>query len=208
MPLTYKTSAGSGDFKSLPPGTHLAICNLIADLGMQPGSAMYPTPKHQVFIRFEVPAERVQYEKDGKKLDGPIVIGQTFTASMNEKANLRKQLESWLGKAFTDDEAESFDVSTILGKPAMLSVIENRKGDKTYTNIVSISGIPKGVQVPRAENDLLYFAADDTACFAKLPEWLQKKINGQIKEEREPEYQRGVSNDFEGQGITDDDIPF
>jgi hypothetical protein len=91
----------------------------------------------------------------------------------------------------------------------MLSVIENRKGDKTYTNIVSISGVPKGIQVGRPENELLYFAPDDQTHFGKLPEWLQKKINGQMKEQHhEVEYQRGVSNDYEGQGITDEDIPF
>jgi hypothetical protein len=207
--MNFKASNGGGDFKSVPPGTHLAICNLIADVGMQPGSAMFPQPKHQIYVRFEVPAERIDYEKDGKKLSGPVVIGQFFTASMNEKANLRKQLESWRGRAFTDDEAENFDVSTILGKPCMLSVVENEKGGKTYSNIVSISGIPKGVQVGRAENELLYFAADDQTNFSKLPEWLQKKINGQVKEQHEePVYQRGVSNDYNGQGITDEDIPF
>ena len=179
MPLTFKTSAGNGNFKSVPAGTHIAICNMVADLGIQPGSGMYPEPKHQIYIRFEVPEERVSYERDGKKMEGPIVLGQKFTASMNEKANLRKQLENWRGKAFTDDEAENFDVASILGQACMLSVVETTKGEKTYSNIKAISGLPKGMTRPTAENPLLIFDNDHLDTFSKLPPWLQEAVNKQ-----------------------------
>lgn len=201
MPLTFKVT-GSGDFKSVPAGSHIAVCNLVADCGLQPGSQAYPTPKQQLYIRFEVPAERVDYEKDGKKLNGPVVIGAFFTASMHEKATLRKRLESWRGRKFTDEEAGNFDVSTILGKACMLTVVENVVGDRVYANIDSISPLPKGVPAPSAENPLLYFAEDEQTQFAALPEWLAKKINGQL--ERKPDPQPN----HHGAEITDDDIPF
>ena len=211
MPLTYKTSGGGEDFKRVPPGSHIAICNCVADLGIQPGSGMYPSPKRQVFIRFEVPEERVEYEKDNKKYEGPIVIGKTYTASMNEKANLRRDLESWRGREFTDEEAENFDVSSILGKAAMLSVVETSKGDKTYSNIKSIGALPKGFKAGKAENPLLYYAPGDEDSYDKLPEWIRKKIDAQIKEDdRQVQYE---GNDYQmdrggDPGITDDDIPF
>lgn len=222
MPLTFKTSAGSGDFKSVPAGSHFAVCNIVADCGLQPGSGMYPAPKHQIYVRFEVPNERVSYKKDGKDVEGPIVIGQFFTASMNEKANLRKQLESWRGKRFTDDEAENFDVSTILGNSCMLTVTETNKGDKIYSNISAISPLPKGMPKLTAENPLLYFADDNLDTFAKLPPWLQEKINKQLKAEEKTYSQPSGdgSYDFGDQppveayanihnvGITDEDIPF
>lgn len=202
MPLNYKAKGGGGDFKSVPAGSHIAVCNIVADLGLQPGSGLYPDPKQQVFIRFEVPEERVEYEKDGKKYEGPVVIGMTFTASMHEKANLRKQLESWRGKQFTDEQAESFDIESILGKACMISVVEVQKGDKVYSNIKSISGLPKGVIAPRAENPLLFYTAQEDSSYSKLPEWLQKKIDAQLERK---ETRRHDPSELE---ITDDDIPF
>ena len=205
MALTFKASAGSGDFKSVPAGSHIAVCNLVADLGLQPGSGMYPSPKHQVYIRFEVAAERVQYEQNGKQLDGPVVIGNAYTASMHEKSNLRKQLEGWRGRKFSDEEAERFDVASILGKACMLSVIENVKGDKTYSNIQNISALPKGITAPKAENPLLYYASDDTSQFNQLPEWIKKKIDSQLEK---PEVSSDPDAWRTNTEITDDDIPF
>jgi hypothetical protein len=212
MALTFKVTGG-GDFKTVPSGSHIAVCNLVADLGLQPGSQAYPDPKRKVYIRFEVPAERVQYEKDGKKFEGPQTIGSFFTASMHEKAMLRKRLEGWRGRTFTDDEAGNFDVSTILGKPCMLTVIENVVGDKVYANIASISPLPKGVSAPPAENPLLCFTADDQGCFENLPDWIQEKIKGQLKPKASHatgSYANEQANnyDYGDQGITDEDIPF
>jgi hypothetical protein len=180
MALTFKASGG-GDFKSLSAGSYIAVCNMVVDLGLQPGSAAFPAPKHQVYVRFEVPTERVEYEKDGKKISGPIVIGQAFTASMHEKATLRKRLEGWRGRKFTDEEASNFDVSTILGKPCMLSVIENEKGGKIYSNIDGIGQLPKGVPAPSAENKLLYYADEDRSQFDELPEWIRTKIENRVR---------------------------
>lgn len=206
MPLTFKVNAGSGDFKTVPSGSHIAVCNLVADLGMQPGSAAYPAPKQKVFIRFEIPAERVEYEKDGQKISGPAVIGAFFTASMHEKATLRNRLEGWRGKMFTDEEAGKFDVSTILGKPCMLNVVENVVGDKTYTNIASISPLPRGVAAPVAENKLLYYAEDNKNDFELLPDWIREKIEKQLT--RRPESQANNYHHSDSVEITDEDIPF
>ncbi len=137
------------------------------------------------------------------------MIGKTYTASMNEKANLRHHLEAWRGKTFTDEEAEAFDVSAILGKPCMLTVMHTQKDGKTYANIAGLGAIPKGINpktiIPEI-TPILYAAPDNLSGYAQLPKWLQDKIDKQIiaappaSEDRPPE----TSNDF----ITDDDIPF
>jgi len=216
MALNFKAKGGGGDFKGIPAGSHIAVCNLVAFLGLQPGSGMFPEPKLQLYIRFEVPSERVSYEKDGRKLEGPRVIGKTYTASMHEKANLRRDLETWRGRQFSDEEAESFDVESILGKACMLSVVEKVKGDKTYSNIASISGLPKGVPAPKAENTLLLYTEFNRDTFKQLPEWLQEKITGQLEvksqkqEEESNDGYPGYSDDdiLRSTEITDDDIPF
>jgi hypothetical protein len=183
MALTFPVGGGGGDFKRAPSGSHIAVCNMVADCGMQPGSAQFPAPKRKVYLRFEIPDERVEYEKDGRKMEGPLTIGKFYTASMNEKATLRKHLEGWRGKAFTDEEAGKFDVAKLLGVACMLSVVEEERDGKTYSNISGIGKLPKGFPPPVAENDLLYF--DDTSSqeeYEALPPWLREKIDKQIRQ--------------------------
>lgn len=180
MPLHLPASNGGGDFKRAPAGSHIAICNMVADCGLQPGSQAFPSPKRKLYIRFEIPAERIEYEKDGVKVEGPLTIGSFYTASMNEKATLRKHLEGWRGRAFTDAEAEAFDVASIAGKSCMLSIIEAEHAGKTYSNIAAIGKVPKGIQAAQAENPLLVYVDDDPKVFNQLPKWLQEKINAQL----------------------------
>jgi hypothetical protein len=206
MTLTYKASSTNRDFL-VPPGSYAAVCDIVADVGLQPGSVAFPDPKQQVYIRFEIPSERVEYRKDGRKLNGPAVIGQFFTASMNEKANLRKLLQQWRGTTLTDEEAEIFDVSKILGKPCLLTVVENRKGDKVYSNIGGVGPLPKGMQAPIAEMEPLLYCDNNSATYSSLPEWLRKRIDAQLIKEQ-PQTQPDHSPGYEPLEITDEDIPF
>lgn len=205
MALTLPVgSNGGGDFKRAPAGSHIAVCNLVADCGMQPGSQAFPAPKRKIYVRFEIPAERVEYEKDGKQVEGPLTIGSFYTASMNEKATLRKHLEGWRGKAFSDDEAAAFDVAKLLGQACMLSVIETDSGGKTYSNIAGIGKLPRGMDAPSAENPLLYYDSDSGRDeYEALPKWLREKIDGQLTPAK--------PHASESHGFTDDnlaDVPF
>jgi hypothetical protein len=186
---------------------------MVVFLGRQPGSGMYPNPRFQVYLRFEIPSERVEFEKDGKKFNLPAVIGNAYTASMGSKANIRKHLEGWRGKQFTDDEAASFDVASILGKCCMLSVVEKTTDKGTYSNIASMSKLPKGLPEVKAENPLYYYAPDDVSCFESLPQWMRDKIDNQIKlpeKATDPDYDPDgpPASAYDNTLITDDDIPF
>lgn len=203
MAMTFPVGGGGGDFKRVPAGTHLAVCNMVADLGMQLGSGMYPDPKRQLVIRWEVPGERVEYEKDGQKHEGPQTISRNLTASMNEKAGLRKLLEGWRGKKFTDAEAASFDVSKILGTACLISVTETEKGGETYANVSGVSPLIKGMAAPKPENPVLYYGEDDKSQFDQLPKWVKEKIQGQLKPKSEQQVDVERAAEF-----ADDDIPF
>lgn len=210
MAMNFPVGGGGGDFKRVPAGTHIAVCNMIVDLGMQPGSGQYPDPKRQVLIRWEVPEERVSYEKDGQTIEGPLTISRTFTASMNEKAGLRKLLENWRGKKFTDDEAAKFDVASILGKACLLSVTETEKGDKSYSNVNNAGPLLRGMTAPKAENELVYYDADDDRDFNKLPKWVKEKIEGQVEpvKRTESDVDEARARQAESQNDPDDEIPF
>lgn len=205
MALRLPVGGGGGDFKRLSAGSHVAVCNMVADLGVQPGSGQYPEPKRQVLIRWEVPEERVEYEKDGQSYEGPMTISRTFTASMNEKATLRKTLENWRGRKFTDEEAGAFDVSSILGKPCLLSVSETVKGENTYANVSGVSPLVKGMATPKAENELLYYGVDNQKQFDKLPKWVREKIDGQLEPRTEADVDEARAQQREA---LDDEIPF
>lgn len=206
MAMTFPVGgSGGGDFKRIPAGTHLAVCNLVADLGTQPGSGQYPDPKRQVAIRWEVPDERISYEKDGKKIEGPATITRTFTASMHEKAGLRKFLEGWRGKKFTDEEAKSFDVSSIAGKACLLNITETDRGGETYSNVESASPLIKGMTAPKPENPVIVYGEHDRSKHDQLPKRIREKVEGQLQPKTEAQHDEELANEFAGadEGLPD-----
>lgn len=189
-----------GDFKKVPEGTHVAVCNLVADLGLQPTSF---GPKHKVYFRFELPHERTEFERDGQRTEGPMTIGANFTVSLSKKATLRGYLESWRGRQFTKEELEGFDLLNVLGAPCQVSVIhETAASGDVYANIKAIVPLPKGMAKPKAENPLLKYSDDQQGDFGRLPEWLQTKIKGQIS--ATPEDDRAT----DGEADPNDFCPF
>lgn len=202
------TASAQRDFKLVPAGSHAAICNLVAHMGLQNGSYMgKPKVQPKVYLRFQIPAERIEWEKDGTKHEGPMSIGATYTESLSEKANLRKVLEGWRSRAFTDAELAGFELFNVLGLPCMISVIHDTWEDgSTHASIQSISKMPKGMPAPVLEGDILKYDAEHTAELTKLPEWLQKKIAEQVKPENKV---RATPEPVAaGDGFGDDDIPF
>ena len=107
---------GGGDFKKVPQGVHMARCYSLIDMGTQLVRSQHGDKElHKIRIAWELFGEDEEgnpltVERDGKTL--PMTISKSYTLSLNEKANLRKDLESWRGKQFTDDEAKGFDIST------------------------------------------------------------------------------------------------
>ena len=140
-------------------------------------------------------------------------IGRTFTASMSEKANLRKLIESWFGKKFpNDDAAADFDLVKLLGHKCLLNVTHTEKGQKTYANIANATPIPKGMTADYPQhNESAYYSLDapDVQTYNALPEWLRKKIDERIVEPKHAK-DPGFSADDDRRADTDlnDDIPF
>lgn len=142
-------------------------------------------------------------------------MGFFYTASLSEKANLRKHLEAWRGKKFTPEELEGFSLTNILGAPCMLSVIHSDQGK---AKISSVSQIPKGMTCPKqmlpsVVFDLSAYLAGDPA-MVKVYEDLSKGIKGKVGEALEFK-QAGFSHPTGGYDernpppyADDNDIPF
>lgn len=200
MSLIAKDSGG-GDFKIPPEGTHIAVCNMIVDVGMQ--ETGYGS-KHKIYIRWELPQERMEWDDNGAKKEGPLVTGNFYTLSLSQKANLRKDLEGWRGKAFTPEELKGFDILKVLGHACQLSIVHNTSDGKTYANVSGVVALPKGVQAPKAEIPLVKYTSDDIEQWDQVPEWLQMKINNQ-PDDFNQDHNSGVTGQFDD---FDDDIPF
>lgn len=169
MPLIAKDSGGA--FELCPAGTFQARCYLIADTGSQVKNFTGETRLvHEIVIAWEL-NERMS---DGR----PFAISKTYTLSLNEKANLRKDLEAWRGRAFTEDELQAFDVFNVLNAQCFLNIIHVHKNGKTWANIGGIIALPKGTPHLQPVNDAVSFALDEYTpqTMAKLPNWIQDKI--------------------------------
>jgi hypothetical protein len=201
------------EFVQIEPGTYIAICYRLIDLGTQhsvfhdkkSGKEIQQARK-QIMISWEFPTELIE---SGEAAGKPYSITKFYTASLAKQANLRADLESWRGRQFTEQELEGFDLKKVLGKPCMLNIIE---GDKR--NIISaITPLPKGFQAPKGVNIPLAFDIDEwnTDVLNQLPEGIQKLIcqsdefKAAMKEEQKT--QQGQGEDRPPFN-PEDDIPF
>lgn len=149
------TDSGGKEFEAAPIGNHLARCVGMIDVGTQQGEYQGKTTyARKIVLRFELPTELIS---EGDWAGKPFTVSKFYTASLSEKANLRKDLVSWRGREFTEEELRGFDAKNVLDKPCMLNVTHNEKGK---AKVSGITPVPKGLQVPGRVNDIFYFSLE------------------------------------------------
>jgi hypothetical protein len=195
----------SGGFKSVDPGTYVARCYRIVDIGTQHDVYQGEEKiRNQIIVMWELPGETIEIDGQLK----PRSTSKFYTNSLHEKANLRRDLEAWRGQAFTEEERKGFDLENILGKPCMITVIQDERGKSKVT---SVSGLPKGMECPPQVNQSESFWLDDNFSqtkFDALSDGLKRMV---IKSE---EYQARLTGApfVHGEKIeapdTPDDLPF
>ena len=153
------------------PGVYMAVCVGVVDLGEQ-YSEKFKNYSNKVKIVWALPSETI--EVDGKVEERQ--LSKEFAFSTNKKGNLRKYLESWNGKTYSDDEFAEVDLMDQLGKACQLQVALNETGE--YSNVSNLMPIPKGMPSPVSKT--AYFTWDmdhwDDAAFDQLPQWVQDQI--------------------------------
>jgi hypothetical protein len=174
MSLTVNAgNGGGGDFEQCPAGSFAARCYQIIDLG------------HQTFEwkgeAKVAPKVRITWELNEMMQDGrPFSISREYTASIGDKANLRKDLEAWRGRPFTTAELGNFSLENVLGAPCLLGVVHkpSKDGSKVYANVGSIMALPKGMACPELVNPAVKFdiGTFDQKVFDGLSSYVQKKI--------------------------------
>ena len=196
MPLVIPQET-SGSYERPPEGNHVAVCCSLIDLGTQ-HSEKYQNDQRKVMVEWELASET---KEDGS----PFYIDKIYTFSMNEKARLRQDLESWRGLRFSKDDFGKFELSALIGKGCMLNIVHDENGDKVYANIASIARLPKGMNPPPLVKSPRIFSLEPSeydpdgmvglrdAIVEKIkssPEW--KKLNtgrGPVQSTADPVYE-------------------
>lgn len=178
MAIVAKNSGDGKTFDPAPAGVHQAVCVDVVDLGILDVTWQGKSKQqHKINVAWQIAETR----DDGK----PFLVFKRYTLSLGEKANLRKDLESWRGRAFTAEEEQGFDVERLIGASCLLNIQHNESGGKTYANVVSVMPLLKGM--PKMD----------------AVEYVRKK-------DRTPSDDAAPSghDDHNPPPITDDDIPF
>lgn len=133
MWLIATATGGEEKRELLEPGKYDAVCVWVIDLWSQ--QIIWnevAKMQHKVQILFELCGKT--YEREGQTY--PMIRSKKYTLSMYEQGNLRKDLKLRFGK----DQWESFDISSLLGKKAELTII-HETSKKTGTEYETIWAI-------------------------------------------------------------------
>jgi len=206
----YVESNQERTFKNVPAGSHLGRCYRIVDLGSQKSEYMGEIKiQRKIMVGWELFGE----DDEGVSLltdDGkPMAIFKNYTLSWAENATLRKDLQSWRNKPWTDSEAKRFDLKSILNQYCMLNVIHKDSNGKTYANVATISPVPSmikqaGLPKPVNANQIFTLAEPDMVLFETFGKGLRDKIMNS------PEWTMyaGRSPEKAPMADMDDDLPF
>lgn len=176
------TDAGGSSIPVIEAGTYPARCIQIVHIGTvndeYQGKKMTP---NKVRLAWELPTEL--YTFDEARGPEPRIISKEYTLSLGDRANLRKDLDAWRGKPFTEAELKGFDVSAVIGAPCQLS-IGNGVGvasGKPYAKITAVAKVMKGVTVAEQILDSVVFMYDLAPdklieVFKSVPNYVQDKI--------------------------------
>ena len=178
MSLIASDKGNGTHFEIIPEDTYTAICCEVIDLGLQENKT-YDKVQPKVLIGWEIPELQVEIGGEMK----PRIYTKQYTNSLNDKATLCKHLVAWRGKQFTEEEKKGFDVSKLLGVPCLLQIVHEKSGDKTYTNLGSITKLPKGMPKPEPQMPQIRFDIDESplSMINEMPTWIQDIIKESIE---------------------------
>lgn len=197
----------TGGIDPIPAGLYVGVCVWVVDLGTQ-HNEKWDNDLHKISITWEIPELLIDTDKGPM----PRVISQRYTLSLNERANLRKMLESWRGKPFSADEQRGFNVTKLVGAGCQIQVQQAEHNGKTYANVSAIVPLPKGTKAPKPKTPVVVFSLANCTTDTKIPEALPEWIHGVIMESAEWQATHGTTveppEDLTGDDTGEEDIPF
>lgn len=121
-------------FTPAPQALHHSVCCDVVDLGLVESAW---GEKHKVRVVWQI--EEVNGDT-GRRFE----VRKDYNLSLHEKANLRKDLESWRGVKFTEEQLRGFDLDKLVGANCQVQVVHNISDDGSiWANVSAIVPAPK-----------------------------------------------------------------
>jgi hypothetical protein len=141
VPDAITVKDASKAYTNCPEGVHVAVCVDVIDLGMRVETFQGQHPRLTPKLAIVYQVDELNPDT-GKRFE----LNVEKTASMNERAGLRKWLEAWRGKPYTEEQAKAgIKLDKMVGACGLLTVAhkQSRQG-RTYANAANITPLPKG----------------------------------------------------------------
>lgn len=208
MSLKVSENGSGSNIPMLEEGSYAAVCYMLVDIGLQ-RNERYGNSSRKVIIGWEIADEYVEVDGEQK----PRVFSARYTASLNEKAILRRDLAAWRGKEFTEAELSEFNLCNIIGAPCLIQIIHKEGNNgKVYANLASIMKLPKGMTAPKGTLDPVIYDIDESPIsdVDKLPEWIAKTVKAsESYQQRLREESGGAASVSDFSEVEDDaELPF
>lgn len=204
--MKWKESGNDNNFEQPSLGSHLARCIKVIDIGTQRGEYGGKVKiTRQNIVGWELPSELME---EGEMAGRPFVVSKFYNATLHKESTLRKDLENWRSKPFTQAELDGFESKNIIGKTCMVTIGLNQNGKMKVTAVTSV---PKGMTVPPQVNQSLYFSLEpdefDESIFNGLSDGIKKMIqmSPEFKQLHEPV---GAGVGTSGDEEVDTSVPF
>lgn len=174
MGLRPSDHKSSSNIPILDAGAHTAICVQILDLGTH-HDEKFGKNNRKVRLTWELPEETYTFKEE--KGEEPRLISKTYNFSNHEKSTFIKDMVSWNG----GELAEDFDIENLVGVPAMINVVHERKApNKVYANVSAVMPVMKAMRgkMPKPHNPTFYWSIESgrDETFKNLPDFLKEMI--------------------------------
>lgn len=160
MPIIVKDADWGDEYQVCPDGIMQAVCYAVVDIGYQNNPFKPDSPMPKCVVLFETEHQMT----DGRRF----VLSNIYTQSLHEKSNLRKDLKTWRGKDFSDEELKGFDIEGLVGKNCTLNVMHEDKNGKIFAKITAIMPVQKNAEAMQPEN-------------TDIPAWVEKMKGQAVK---------------------------
>jgi hypothetical protein len=182
--VTAKKDSKFPPQKNIVPATYPARFVQIIDFGLQPQKPFAgkdKAPAHEIGLTYELVDEFMK-DEDGKDIvDKPRWVSETLPV-YGLNADKAKSTMRYL--AIDPEQKYNGDFAQLLGAPCLVTIVNNKSGDKIYDNVAAISNMrPRdAANCPELKNPARLFSLDDPdlEVFNSFPKWIQDKIKGNL----------------------------
>ena len=169
-----KSGSGSGDHPAA--GTHMARLVGITDMGHQPGFE-YQGKEIESAFKMEFTYELVNsLMEDGR----PHWVSEQFKNNDFVPKDPGGFISTLMARvaALTPENSTDSDVSKLIVKPCMVTVIMDKNGYPKIAGQGAVTGIPMGMEIPPLTNETFTFYMDEPNMdlWDTFPEFKQKRI--------------------------------